>query len=138
MYNEIDKIIIDGQVCLGLPIYNNVRNRIHYGNIKKDWKIYTEDTLGKPQIIGEKAEVKNSLVTQGCMVNGTVEGSVLFNNVNVGEGAKVVDSVLMPGVLVEEGAEIYKAIIDENVVVKAGTVINSEAKEVELVSDNSR
>ena len=107
-------------------------------NIKKDWKIYTEDTLGKPQIIGEKAEVKNSLVTQGCMVNGTVEGSVLFNNVNVGEGAKVVDSVLMPGVLVEEGAEIYKAIIDENVVVKAGTVINSEAKEVELVSDNSR
>ena len=98
-------------------------------NIKKDWKIYTEDTLGKPQIIGEKAEVKNSLVTQGC---------VLFNNVNVGEGAKVVDSVLMPGVLVEEGAEIYKAIIDENVVVKAGTVINSEAKEVELVSDNSR
>ena len=27
-------------------------------NIKKDWKIYTEDTLGKPQIIGEKAEVK--------------------------------------------------------------------------------
>lgn len=107
-------------------------------NIKKDWKIYTEDTLGKPQIIGEKAEVKNSLVTQGCMVNGTVEGSVLFNNVNVGEGAKVVDSVLMPGVLVEEGAEIYKAILDENVVVKAGTVINSEAKEVELVSDNSR
>ena len=68
----------------------------------------------------------------------TVEGSVFFNNVNVGEGAKVVDSVLMPGVLVEEGAEIYKAIIDENVVVKAGTVINSEAKEVELVSDNSR
>ena len=44
----------------------------------------------------------------------------------------------MPGVLVEEGAEIYKAIIDENVVVKAGTVINSEAKEVELVSDSSR
>ena len=40
MYNEIDKIIIDGQVCLGLPIYNNVRNRIHYGNIKKDWKLY--------------------------------------------------------------------------------------------------
>ena len=40
MYNEIDKIIIDGKVCLGLPIYNNVRNRIHYGNIKKDWKLY--------------------------------------------------------------------------------------------------
>lgn len=107
-------------------------------NQKKDWKIYTEDTLSKPQMIGEEATVKNSLVTQGCVVNGDVEGSVLFNNVYIGEGAKVFDSVLMPGVLIEEGAEVHKAIIDEGVVVKSGTVINSEAKKVELVSDNAR
>lgn len=107
-------------------------------NIKKDWKIYSEDTLGKPQLIGKDASVKNSLVTQGCVVNGEVEGSVLFNNVNVGEGAKVIDSVLMPGVLIEEGAVVKKAIIDEGVVVKAGTVVNDEAKEVALVSDNGR
>ena len=107
-------------------------------NIKKDWKIYSEDTLGKPQLIGAKASVKNSLVTQGCVVNGEVEGSVLFSNVNVGEGAKVIDSVLMPGVLIEEGAVVKKAIIDEGVVVKAGTVVNKEAEEVALVSGNSR
>ena len=107
-------------------------------NIKKDWKIYSEDTLGKPQLIGKDASVKNSLVTQGCVVNGEVEGSVLFNNVNVGVGAKVIDSVLMPGVLIEEGAVVKKAIIDEGVVVKAGTVVNDEAKEVALVSDNGR
>ena len=107
-------------------------------NIKKDWKIYTEDKLFKPQIIGDKAEVKNSLVTQGCVINGEVEGSVLFNNVSVGEGAKIVDSVLMPGVLVEEGAEVHKAIVDEGVVIKAKTVINKEAKKVELVSDHAR
>lgn len=105
-------------------------------NIKKDWKIYTEDTLGKPQIIGDEAHIKNSLITQGCLVNGTVDGSVLFNGVNIGEGAKVIDSVLMPGVLVEEGAEIYKSIVDEGVVVKAKSVINKEAKNVELVSNN--
>ena len=99
-------------------------------NIKKDWKIYSEDTLGKPQLIGAKASVKNSLVTQGCVVNGEVEGSVLFSNVNVGEGAKVIDSVLMPGVLIEEGAVVKKAIIDEGVVIKAGTVVNEEAEEV--------
>ena len=105
-------------------------------NIKKDWKIYTEDTLGKPQIIGDKATVKNSLITQGCLVNGTVEGSVLFNNVNVGEGAKVIDSVLMPGVLVEEGAEVYKAIVDEGVVIRSMSKIIEEAKNDALVSDN--
>lgn len=107
-------------------------------NIKKDWKIYSEDTLGKPQLIGKDASVKKSLVTQGCVVNGEVEGSVLFNNVNVGEGAKVIDSVLMPGVLIEEGAVVKKAIIDEGVVIKAGIVVNDEAKEVALVSDNGR
>ena len=107
-------------------------------NIKKDWKIYSEDTLGKPQLIGKDASVKNSLVTQGCVVNGEVEGSVLFNNVNVGESAKVIDSVLMPGVLIEEGAVVKKAIIDEGVVIKAGTVVNEEAEEVALVSGNSR
>ena len=107
-------------------------------NIKKDWKIYSEDTLGKPQLIGKDASIKKSLVTQGCVVNGEVEGSVLFNNVNVGEGAKVIDSVLMPGVLIEEGAVVKKAIIDEGVVMKAGTVVNDEAKEVALVSDNGR
>lgn len=107
-------------------------------SIKKDWKIYSEDTLGKPQLIGAKASVKNSLVTQGCVVNGEVEGSVLFSNVNIGEGAKVIDSVLMPGVLIEEGAVVKKAIIDEGVVIKAGTVVNEEAEEVALVSGNSR
>jgi glucose-1-phosphate adenylyltransferase len=107
-------------------------------NIKKDWKIYSEDTLAKPQLIGLDAKIKNTLVTQGCMVDGEVEGSVLFNNVSVGATAKVVDSVLMPGVLVEEGAEVYKAIIDENVIIKAGQVINKEAKEVALVSNNDR
>ena len=76
------------------------------------------------------------MITQGCLVNGNVEGSVLFNNVNVGEGAKVIDSVLMPGVLVEEGAEVYKAIVDEGVVIRAKTKNNKEAKEVALVSDN--
>ena len=107
-------------------------------NTKKDWKIYTEDTLAKPQIIDEKAKIENSLVTQGCIVNGEVTGSVLFHNVYIGEGAKVVDSVLLPGTLVEEGAEVYKAIVDEGVVIKSKEIVNKEAEKVVLVSDNAK
>lgn len=107
-------------------------------NKKRDWKIYSEDTLSKPQIIGENANIVNCMVTQGCVVEGDCRNSVLFNNTSVGAGAKVVDSVLMPGVLVEEGAEVYKAILDENVVVKAGEVINKEAKTVALISNNAK
>lgn len=76
------------------------------------------------------------MLTQGCVINGEIEGSVLFDNVFVGKGAKVVDSVLMPGVLVEEGAEVYKAIVDEDCVIRAGTEINKQAEKVMLISDN--
>lgn len=105
-------------------------------NTKKDWKIYSEDTLSKPQLLGENASVKHSMINQGCIIDGTVQGSVLFNNVSVGKNAKVIDSVLMPGVLVEEGAEVYKSIVDEGVTVKAGAVVNKDAKEVALVAKN--
>ena len=114
------------------------QNELDLYNLKRDWKIYTEDTFAHPQIIGEDASIVNSMITQGCIINGEVEGSVLFDNVHVGKGAKVVDSVLMPGVLVEEGAEIYKAIVDENCVIRSGTEINKEAKKVMLISDNNR
>lgn len=107
-------------------------------NEKSDWKIYSEDTLAKPQVIGPDASIKDSLCVQGCTVNGEVSGSVLFSNVSIGSGAKVVDSVLMPGVLVEEGAEVYKAIVDEGYTIKAGDVINKDAKEVALLSNNDK
>ncbi len=113
-------------------------NELDLYNLKKDWKIYTEDTNSHPQIIGEDAEITNSMLTQGCIIDGHIEGSVLFDNVSVGKGAKVVDSVLMPGVIVEEDAEIYKAIVDEGCVIHAGTEINKEAKKVALISDNNR
>ncbi|MFV0396376.1 MAG: glucose-1-phosphate adenylyltransferase [Coprobacillaceae bacterium] len=103
-------------------------------NKKKEWKIYTEDTLDNPQIIGEDAEIRNSLITEGCYVHGEIEGSVLFHGVRVAKNAKVIDSVLMPGVIVEEGAEIYKSIINERQVISSNECINKDGKTVKLVS----
>ena len=58
-------------------------------NIKKDWKIYTEDTLGKPQIIGDQAKVKNSLITQGCLVNGNVKDQFYSTTLMLVKGLKL-------------------------------------------------
>lgn len=63
----------------------------------RSWRIYTEDVTALPQYISADAEVKNAYITQGCVVAGSVQNSVLFTNVKVGAGAKVIDSVLMPG-----------------------------------------
>ena len=130
----IDTVIISSEKNYNMDLLYDKDLDLY--NEKSDWKIYTGDTTSHPQLILEDAVINNSMVTQGCIIDGEITGSVLFDNVHVGKGAKVVDSVIMPGALIEEGAEVYKAIIDENVVVSAGTVINKEAKKVELVSNN--
>ena len=102
-----------------------------------DWKIYTEDTPSVPQYISETGEVIHSYVNQGCMIEGKVERSVLFNGVKVGVGAKVTDAVLMPGVEVGENAVVNRCIIAEGVKVGANTKAgNAKAEHIELISQN--
>lgn len=102
-----------------------------------DWKIYTEDTPSVPQYISDTGEVIHSYVNQGCMIEGKVDRSVLFNGVKVGVGAKVTDAVLMPGVEVGENAVVNRCIIAEGVKVGANTKVgNAKAEHIELISQN--
>ena len=95
------------------------------------WKIFSR-TSGHPgHHIGKLAHVDNSMVTEGCEVEGTVQNSVLFAGAVVAKGAAVESSIIMPGAVVEEGAEVYYSIIAENVVVKKGAVVGAKPEDVE-------
>ncbi|MBQ1306234.1 MAG: glucose-1-phosphate adenylyltransferase [Erysipelotrichales bacterium] len=98
------------------------------------WKIYTQDIATTPQFIGENASVEHSFINQGCIIDGSVSGSVFFHDVRVKEDAVVKDSVLFPGVVVEPGAKVVRAILGENVVVKANETVGSEEGEITLVT----
>ena len=99
------------------------------------WKIYTEDTPALPQYIGPNAKINKAFITQGCVVEGEVNHSVLFTGCTVGEGAKVIDSVLMPGVEVEAGAVVRRALVADNVKIGQGAVVGSaDSENIELVS----
>ncbi|SHK66877.1 glucose-1-phosphate adenylyltransferase [Hespellia stercorisuis] len=99
------------------------------------WKIYTEDVTTLPQYLGPNASVKGAFVTQGCMVDGEVNHSVLFTSAKVGVGAKVIDSVLMPGVVVEEGAVVQRALVADNVKIGKDAVVGSaDSENIELVA----
>ncbi len=93
------------------------------------WKIHSRNPLAPPEYLGEKAEVKNSMIALGCEVYGTVEKSILSSNVVVEEGAVVKDSVIMSGTVVKSGAVVNYAIIDEDVTVGEKAVIG-EDKEI--------
>ena len=68
----------------------------------------------------EGAHAVNSLVADGCVIEGTVENSVLFRGVRVGKGAHIKNSILMQGDTIEAGVEIEHVILDKDVTVLAG------------------
>ncbi|MDD6324889.1 MAG: glucose-1-phosphate adenylyltransferase [Lachnospiraceae bacterium] len=101
----------------------------------RSWRIYTEDVTALPQYISADAEVKNAYITQGCVVEGSVQNSVLFTNVKVGAGAKIIDSVLMPGAVVEEGAVVTRALVADGVQIGKQAVVGSaDSEHIELVA----
>ncbi len=94
----------------------------------KDWRIYSKSNAMPPHYIGDNAVVRNSLVSEGCVVHGKVEHSVLFTGAHIGDGAVVTDSIVMPNAVIEDNAVIKKAIIGEGAVVKAGAVVGAERR----------
>ena len=97
------------------------------------WKIYTEDVPTTPQVIGPKAKIKRSYINQGCVIDGTVENSVLFRDVHINKGAKVIDSVLFPDVVVEEGAVVKNCIVAEGLTVPKDMEIGDRSK-IQLIA----
>ena len=99
------------------------------------WKIYTEDAVALPQYIGPDAEIDKAFITQGCIIEGSVRNSVLFTDVKIGAGAKIIDSVLMPGAEVAEGAVVQRALVADGVKIgKEAKVGSADSEHIELVS----
>lgn len=92
----------------------------------KDWRIYSRNNNLPPHFISETATVKNSLITEGCDIRGTVINSVLSNGVTVEEGAVVRDSVLMTDVTVKAGARVEYSIIDSDTVICENASVGKE------------
>ncbi len=77
----------------------------------------------QPLKVGATAKISNSLIHNGCIVDGTVANSILFPGVQVQAGATVQDSVLFFGDVVGLGARINKVVSDVNVIVGEGAQI---------------
>lgn len=87
-------------------------------------KVYTKVKDSVPTIYGENAKVVNSLIADGCEINGTVENSILFRDVKIEEGAVVKNSIIMEHGIVMKGGQISYTITDKSVVVGANRQIS--------------
>ena len=91
----------------------------------KSWPINSRSPIRPPHFAGSSSEIINSIISEGCDIDGKVENSVLSPSVTVNRGAQVLYSVLMPGAVIEEGAQVEYAIIGENTVIHAGAHIGN-------------
>ncbi|MBE6629323.1 MAG: glucose-1-phosphate adenylyltransferase [Ruminococcaceae bacterium] len=91
-------------------------------------RIFSRSDGSTPQYVGAHGSVQESILSQGCRIDGRVERSVLSPDVVVEEGACVIDSVLMNGAHVEKGATVVHSILDEMVTVAKGAVIGEKEK----------
>ena len=94
------------------------------------WRIYSRNPVMPPHFIAESASVQNSLITEGCLVHGTVDFSVLFAGVTVENGATVRDSIIMPGAVIKSGAIVQYAIIAENTVIGENASVGERPENV--------
>ena len=73
-----------------------------------------------PAKYGLSSSVKNSLIADGCIIEGTVENSIIFRGVKIGQGAVVKNSIVMQGAVVDDKAELDYVILDKDVLIKEG------------------
>jgi glucose-1-phosphate adenylyltransferase len=96
----------------------NIRTNMEHRNIRDC----------QPLKIGDNAQISNSLVYNGCIVEGEVERSILFPGTYVAQGARVKDSVLFFENAVGKGAKLNKIISDVNTTFDSGVRVGEESK----------
>ena len=83
--------------------------------------VYTKTRDSVPTIYRENAKVSNSLIADGCVIDGEVENCVLFRGVVVGKGAKLKNCVIMQDGYIEEGVELENVIFDKAVTIRSNS-----------------
>lgn len=80
--------------------------------------IYTKVRDDAPSRYGLESKVKNSIIAQGCVIDGEVENSVISKGVYVGKGAKLTNCIVMQDTKIGENTNLNYVIIDKDVTIK--------------------
>jgi glucose-1-phosphate adenylyltransferase len=87
-------------------------------------KIYTKVKDSVPTVYGKNAVIENSLIADGCRINGTVINSILFRGVTVDDSAVIEDSIIMENGYIMKGSSVAYTITDKNVIIMDGRKIS--------------
>lgn len=98
-----------------------------------DWRIYSVNPNHPPQYISPEAKIEESLINEGCIIEGDIERSVLFQGVSIGKSSLIRETVVMPNAEIGQNVYIEKAIVPTGMKIPDGTVIRASKKPDEII-----
>lgn len=119
---KIDSIQSYYKHNLELLDQNNFYELFHHAG-----PIYTKVKDEVPAKYGEKSRAENSLVADGCVIEGEVENCVLFRGVRIAKGATVKNSIIMQDTDIEDNAVLENVILDKEVMIRKGKHLIGQA-----------
>lgn len=96
----------------------NFLNKEIRDEVFRNVDVFTKVKDSAPTKYGANAVIKNSLIADGCTIEGTVENSIIFRGVKIGRGTVVKNSILMQGTVTGENVNLNAIITDKSVVIK--------------------
>ena len=90
-----------------------------------------------PALYAEGANVSNSLIADGCVIEGQVENSILFRGVSIKKGAVVKNSIIMQDAFIDRNVEVQNCILDKQVIVRENVRLVSSPTYPIVISKNS-
>lgn len=114
----------------------NSENRT--GLFRNEMPIYTKIRDNGPVKYGIGSKTKNSLIADGCIIDGTVENSVLFRGVKVGKGAVVKNCILMQGTVIGNNCDVESIVTDKGAEISDGRSLTGSESYPLYVGKNAK
>lgn len=102
-----------------------------------DRPLLTKNRDDMPTRYGINSKVTNSIVADGCIINGTVKNCIIFRGVNVEEGSVVEDSILMQDTKIGKNCVVKHVITDKRVMIYDDSTVKGEQEKYKFLEKES-
>lgn len=102
-----------------------------------DRKILTKEKNQSPTIYSDSANVENSFVATGCVIEGTVKNSIIFRKVHIKEGSVIENSIIMQNCTIENNVQLENVIFDKNVCISEGKELKGDIEYPVVIEKNT-
>lgn len=125
IYNSLDKLKVGSYEFNGyLACLNSLKSyykasmdlldkKVNKELFSKERPIYTKTNDEIPAKYSNDCVVKNSIIANGCLIEGSVENSILFRRVHISKGAVLKNCIILQNCIIGENARIYNIITDK-------------------------